>query len=181
MNLIAQLIGIIAMGFNIISYQFKRKRDVLLCQMVGGALFAVNMFMLDAVSGFVLNVLAAIRAVVYICSEKYGWNVKRINLLFMIAFMMSYVSVFTVFDVPVTVVRLVIELLPVIGMVALTIGFSKTDAKSIRLYGSISSPSWLVYNCINFSIGGIICETISIISIITAYFRLDKNSCEVSK
>lgn len=174
MNLLAQLIGIVAMGFNIISYQFKRKRNVLLCQMVGGALFAVNMFMLDAVSGFILNVLAAIRAVVYICAEKYSWNVKRINTVFIALFILSYVSVFTVFDVAVTPAHLVVELLPVIGMVALTIGFSKHDAKSIRLYGSISSPSWLVYNCISFSIGGIVCETISIISIITAYFRLDK-------
>ena len=55
----------------------------------------------------------------------------------------------------------------------MTVGFSKTDAKAVRICGFISSPCWLIYNCVNMTVGGILCETISLISILSAYLRLD--------
>ena len=60
-------------------------------------------------------------------------------------------------------------------MIATTISFRLTDAKSIRRYGLISSPSWLVYNIVNFAIGAIICEVLSLCSIVIGMIRLDRN------
>ena len=62
----------------------------------------------------------------------------------------------------------------VIGMISTTISFRLTDAKSIRRYGLISSPSWLIYNIANFAIGAIICEVLSLGSIILGIIRLDR-------
>ena len=61
----AQAIGIIAMAFNIFSYQFKSRKKILMAQLIGATLFAVNMFMLDAVVGGILNVSAILRALLY--------------------------------------------------------------------------------------------------------------------
>ena len=55
----------------------------------------------------------------------------------------------------------------------MTVGFSGRSARTIRLCGWINSPCWLIYNCVNASIGGILCEAISLVSAISAYVRLD--------
>lgn len=95
------------MATNISAYQFKNKRDLLLCVCIGSALFSVNLFLLGAVTG------------------------------------------------------------------AMTLAFAGNDAKIIRLSGFISSPCWLVYNIFNNAIGGMICEIITLISIISALIRID--------
>ena len=102
-----QTIGIVAMATNISAYQFKNKRDLLLCVCIGSALFSVNLFLLGAVTG------------------------------------------------------------------AMTLAFAGNDAKIIRLSGFISSPCWLVYNIFNNAIGGMLCEIITLISIISALIRID--------
>ena len=65
-EIIAQVLGIIAMAFNILSYQFKKKSAVITAQLLGATFFAVNFLMLGAVVGGILNILAAIRAVVFL-------------------------------------------------------------------------------------------------------------------
>ena len=70
MTLTAQIIGIFAMVANVAAYQFKNKRNVILCQLAGSALFAVNMFMLDALMGGLLNVVGIVRAIVYINKDR---------------------------------------------------------------------------------------------------------------
>ena len=172
MILTAQIIGIFAMAAIILSFQFKNKRAVLACQLIGSALFAVNMYMLAFV-GAILNTVGIVRALVYMQKEKIKIPIAIINLLFLISFVAAYVLVFTVFDKSPTLFNLVIEFLPIIGMSAVTLEFSKTDSRSIRIFGLINSPCWLIYNCFNFTIGGILCEVISLVSIISAMIRID--------
>ena len=178
MNLLAQAIGIVAMVANIISYQFRRKSTVLAIQLVGGGLFAVNMFMLSAPMGGLLNVLAVFRALSYIWAEKAGRGKKALTWIFNVLFVVSYVLTFTVFQKPLTVWNLIIESLPMIGMIAMTIAFGKGDSAAIRKCGFITSPCWLVYNCVNIAIGGAICEAVTLISITSAYLRLDNRRKE---
>ena len=56
----------------------------------------------------------------------------------------------------------------------MTVGLSMNHARAIRICGLINSPSWLIYNCVNFSIGGIIGEVLGLFSSISAYIRLDR-------
>lgn len=171
--IIAQGFGIAGMTFNILSYQMKKQRNVILMQMFGGLLFAINMFMISAFIGGILNVVAVIRAIVFANKQRIR-NIKLCTVMFIVSYALSYILVFTVFGKAINTANLITELLPIIGMTALSIGFAKNNASDIRKYGLISSPSWLIYNCINLSIGGIICETMSLISILTAYLRYDK-------
>lgn len=172
-GIIAQALGIAGMTMNILSYQGKSQRSVILMQLVGSAFFTANMFMLNAWSGFFLNALGIARAIVYANKEKFQ-NLKFWNTLFFICYGLSYIAVFTLFRRPVTVLNLLIELLPTSAMVVSTIAFSRKDASAIRKFAWFVSPAWLVYDAINLSIGGTICETISLISIITATLRLDR-------
>ena len=158
-EIVAQVVGIFAMLFNILSYQCKQQKGVIFMQLIGGLLFAVNFLMLGEAVGGILNIIAVLRAVLF---------------AFMALYILVYVMSFTVFDKKPTAYNLIIELLPVIGMSALSIGFRMKDAANIRKWGLVSSPSWLIYNIAVGSVGAIICETLTLVSIFMGMARHDK-------
>ncbi len=172
-EIVAQIIGIMAMLFNILSYQGKKQSTVIACQLVGGALFAINFFMLGATIGGILNAIAVIRAIIYLYKDK----LKAEKLAWLYGFVAVYITVyvlnFTVFGKEPTFVNLIVEVLPVIGMTALSIGFRLKNASDVRKMGLISSPAWLIYNVVVGSYGAILCETLTLISIFVGMFRHD--------
>lgn len=129
--------------FNILSYQCKKQRTVILLQLFGASLFSVNYLMLGATVGGILNILGVIRAVVFIFKDKF----KADSLLWLVGFGISYFAVyvlnFALFGKEVTPFNLIIELLPVIGMLSLNIGFRLKNSSDIRKCALISSPSCL--------------------------------------
>ena len=175
-EIIAQIVGIIAMAFNILSYQQKTSGRVMAFQLCGGALFSINFFMLGATVGGIMNVIAVFRAIVFMNKKKFhtdhvAWLVGFISL-----YIICYILTFTAFGNEFTIFNAVTELLPIIGMIATTLGFRVQNAKAIRRFGLISSPSWLIYNIINMSVGAIICEILSLGSIIIGTIRHDIKS-----
>lgn len=172
----AQIVGLFAMASNILSYQQKTRERAIAFQLCGGGLFAVNFLLLGATTGAILNMLAVIRAIVFLNREKFHANHPLWLAGFIAAYFASYGITFTLLDKAPTFANLIVELLPVIGMTATTLSFRLTDAKAIRRYGLISSPSWLIYNICCFSIGAIICEVLSLFSIVIGMIRLDKQN-----
>ena len=171
--LVAQAFGIAGMTLNAVSYQAKSQRNIILLQLFGGAFFIVNMFMLQAYMGALLNAIGVVRAAVYANKDKIR-NLKLCCSLFIGAFLLSYVAVFTVFQKEFTAFNIIVELLPLAAMTAMTIAFSLPSAQTVRRFALFSSPCWLIYNCINLSVGGILCESFSIVSAITALIRTNR-------
>ena len=112
--------------------------------------------------------------------DRKGFPVKAITGAFILMYVASYVLVFTVFEKDPCFVNLLVELLPLIGMSALTMGAALKGNRAIRVCAFVNSPCWLIYNCINFVIGGILCEVFTIVSVILALIRLDKNNEHLS-
>ena len=172
-EIIAQAIGIVAMLFNILSYQSKQQRWIIALQLCGGALFAVNFLMLGATVGGILNILATIRAIIFLFKDK----LKADRLPWLFGFIAAYIAVyvlnFTIFGKEATPFNLIIEILPVIGMTALSIGFRLKNASDVRKCGLVSSPAWLIYNIASGSWGAIICETLTLGSIVIGMLRHD--------
>lgn len=174
MELIAQAIGLAAMAFNITSYQRKTRMGVIGFQLWGSVLFALNFYLLGATVGAMMNVLSAIRAIVFLNREKLRANHPAWLAGFVAAFLLSYGLTFTLFGTEATLKNLLVEFLPVIGMTATTVSFRYTDAKTIRRFGLISSPSWLIYNLFAGSLGAIACEVLSLGSILLGIWRMDR-------
>ncbi len=173
-EIIAQAIGIVAMVFNILSYQGKKQKTVITLQLFGGLLFAVNFWMIGAKVGGVLNVIAVIRALIFLFKDRLKANSVFWLIGFILSYIVVYILTFTTFGTELTPWTLIRELLPVIGMTALSVGFRLKDAANIRKCGLVSSPAWLIYNIAVGSWGAIICETLTLISIFVGMFRHDK-------
>ena len=173
-ELIAQGIGLVAMCFTISSYQGKSQKTVVGLLTAGSVLFFVNFLMLGATVGAMLNLLGAVRGLVFFYREKLKADRLPWLLGFSAAYFAVYVLTFTVFGTEPTAKNLLIELLPVVGMQALNIGYACKSAAAIRRFGLISSPSWLIYNIAVVSWGAILCETITLASILIGILRLDR-------
>ena len=171
---IAQIIGIFAAATNILSFQCKAKNKIILVQLFGGALFTVNFLLLGAVTGAIMNVLAIVRAILFLCKDRLKISDRALVIGLITAFLTVYVLTFTVLGVEATARNLIVEALPVIGMSAATVSFSMKNGTAVRIIGiTLSSPSWLIYNIFVFSIGAILCEAFSIVSIAIGICRHD--------
>lgn len=178
MELLAQGIGLVAMFMNIWSYQQKKQRTVIIYQFFGSLLFAIHFTLLGATLGGILNGLGIVRALVYSNRERTRAEKPIWLWVFGAAFLLAYISSFLWFGVSVSPKNLILEALPAIAMLATTVSFRFTEAAMIRRLGAVSSPLWLIYNIFNFSIGGICCEVLNLLSILTAVIRLDRGKRE---
>ena len=175
-EIIAQALSVVAMVIYFFSYLQKKQQGAIFFQFVATACFSLSFFMLGATMGFLLNAVSAVRAILFVYKKK----LKTDNIYwltgFMIIYALCYALSFTVFEKEFTVTNAIVELLPVIGMVATTFSFRATSAKAVRIGGLINEPVWLIYNIISFSIGGILCNIFSFGSIILGIIRLDKKA-----
>ncbi len=172
-EIIAQIFGIMGMICNILVFQQKTHRGVLIWQFFAAATFCVNYFMLGAVVGGMLNLVGALRAVVFFFKEKTRANSVAWLIIFICAFAVSYPLTFFAFGTEMTPKNLIIELLPVIAMIIATISLRLGSAKAVRDLGLLSSPMWLVYNCFSGSVGAIASEILNLISIVVGIIRFD--------
>ncbi|MBR5780220.1 MAG: YgjV family protein [Clostridia bacterium] len=175
-DIIAQSIGIVAMAMIILSFQQKSQKNIIIMQLCGNVLFAVNMFMIGAVAGGFLNLIGACRAFVYTNRKTFRADKLVWFFVFGVFYILAYALSFLVFDKEPTLFNFIIEFLPLIGMFSTGIAFYLNTPKTMRQMGLISSPSWLIYNVFNFALGGIICEILAMFSIVIGMIRHDRKN-----
>jgi len=163
MEILAQTIGIIAMAVGAFSLAQKNTKTILFIQIFSTALFSINYFLLGAYAGAVLNVLSLARNLI-IRQKKRAWaNPKIWFPIFVVSFA---IAVYLSGDG-------LMGLLPFAGCIFVSIGLYIDDGSKARRFIVWSSPCWLIYNIISFTIGGIIAEIINMCSLISAFIRFD--------
>ncbi len=172
-NLIAQILSVLGMLFNITSFLQKTKKSILIFQFFGALFFSISFFMLGAPTGACLNIVAVIRAFIYANKERFRTDKKIWLWIFFFIYIAIYLATFLVFDKEWSVKNCLVELLPVASMTIVTFSFSLPKAKHIRYFSLIGCPLWLIYNIITMSLGGILCESFSVISSILGIFFHD--------
>jgi len=163
MEILAQIIGIVAMVVGALSLAQKNTKTILFIQIFSTALFSINYFLLGAFAGAALNVLSLVRNII-IRQKKQKWaNPKIWFPIFVLSFA---AAVYFSGDG-------LLGLLPFAGCIFVSIGLYIDDGSKARRFIVWSSPCWLIYNIISFTIGGIIAEIINICSIVSAFIRFD--------
>lgn len=162
-EIIGQIIGFIAMGIIVISYQQKSHKNILTFQMVSGLLFTVHYILLGAYTGAIMNLLGAFRSLVYANRGK-KWASSIIwptvfSIGFVISGIMTWDNVFSVF--------------PLIAMLMSSIVLWIEQPKINRIFSLPTSTCWLIYNIKTLSYPGIITEIFVLTSIIIGIIRLD--------
>ncbi len=165
---IAQGIGVVACGVQLISYQCKTQKNIMMLLVVSQILFSINFLMLGMISGMLLNVIGMVRALIYTQRNEHKWAASFVWVfVFIPLVIVSGIISATVFNGG------WIAFLPVGGMIITTFAGRCEKASNVRLLTLVNSPFWLIYNIIGGAIGPIIGEIAGSTSILIAMFRLD--------
>ena len=166
---IGQIIGFVAMGIIVVSYQQKTHKNILVFQMVSGLLFTIHYILLGAYTGAVMNLLGAFRSLVYANRDKKWASSVVWPILFSVGFLISGIltwnNTYSVF--------------PLIAMLMSSVVLWIEQPKINRIFSLPTSTCWLIYNIKKISIAGIVTEIFVLTSIIIGIIRLDiktKNS-----
>ncbi len=167
-EIIGQIIGIFAVAVLFSAYQMKSRKALLLLQMLGIALIVVQYFMINAITGAVLNVVCLIRTIFFYFTEGKIKNYTLKNYVFPI-FFAGLVCVFAIFSWE--------GWHSILMLVALAINSFCTGAFSPQNFRKsliLTCTLAFIYNVIVFSIGGMLNETLSIVSAVIGIIRYNK-------
>ena len=175
MDFLTQAIGIVGMAFGILSYLNKSQRGIMIFQLITTVCFAVHFFLLNAVTGCLLNILGVIRAAVYSQRSTRKWAAHPVWIyIFSVSAFIIYILSFTVFGTEPSPQRLILELLPVIAVTVTSVSYRMPGGGQVRFLSLFSSPLWLIYNACNGSVGGTISDSLSTISIFVGMYKHDR-------
>ena len=169
-TILAQILGISGMIMIIFSMQCRSNANFFICQALGGLFFSISFFMLGGWSGALMNIFGIIRPEI-LRREKIAASGLTLYGLMLLLIISALVVIFF-FDE-----KWYLILLVAIAQAAGTYFMWTQNGKNIRLCQlCIVSPLWLIYNIMLPipSIGGILTETINILSVLTALFRYRK-------
>ena len=162
-NLLVQGIGFVAVALFIASYQIKSNRWLFLFQLLGSALFCLQFFMLDAISGCLSLAVNILRNALMMKYNDWEW-VRRKWCPAVIAVLFTAVLILT-WNGPVS-------LLAFTASVTSKFAYWSNSPRKIRMVNLVcASPCWLAYDVIVYSLGGIVSESITIISILVSFVR----------
>ena len=169
MLIISQIIGIAAVALYLLSYQLKKRRQIVWATCISNALYVLQYILLGAFSGAVLDFLSTVSS--FLAAKKNealfrryaGW--LAFSNLLIIAVAGAATAVLQ---------RDWIELIPVAGALLQTGGLWCDNEQTIRKFGLCSAPFWLVYNYISQSYAAALGSVIAIVSVIIAMVRYRK-------
>lgn len=176
MRYIAQGVGLLAVALFLLSYQQKKRQNIIIMNALSRVLYIVQYLMLGAFSGAVLDVLGTVSSVA--AEKKNTPFIKRhvklivilLNASIILGGLLLYENIFS--------------LLPIFGVLFHTGAFWLDNEKTVRRLSLLGSPFWLVYNVASGAYGSAIGDMLSILSIVIAIVRYDilkKKSPQSSK
>ena len=161
-----QAVGILGAVFAFIAYQQKTHKWIMLHKTCSALCFVLQFILMKAYTGLAMNILGIIiylGSAFLIAKEK---NIKPFAVIFSIACIVLGVCTWAG----------IASLLAIIGETVVTIACSCQNVKYVRYISIIGSSCWLAYDIIYFSLGGIITEMFTIISIIIAIVQSNKKT-----
>lgn len=164
-EIIAQIIGVVALTMAIISFQNNTKKGILIFQLLAGSIFAIHFALLGAYTGAALNAVSVVRNLIFFQKEKHDWAKHKGWLFFFMA--VSVATGIWTWDG-------IFSLFPTLGMVLGSLGFWVDNPAHVRKITFPVSPLWITYNIAKGSYAGIITEIFVMSSIIIGMIRFDK-------
>jgi hypothetical protein len=165
MRYIAQGVGLLAVALFLLSYQQKKRKNIIIMNALSRVLYIVQYIMLGAFSGAVLDVLGTVSSVA--AEKKDTPFIKRhvklvvavLNLAVILGGLLLYENIFS--------------LLPIFGVLFHTGAFWLDNEKTVRRLSLLGSPFWLAYNLVSGAYGSAVGDMLSILSILIAMIRYD--------
>lgn len=167
MQIIAQIIGAVAIAENILIYISNRRERILLFKFLSDLLWFVNYLLMGGVTGAVLNAIAMGRETVFLLRQKAKWaEAKWIPALFLLLTWISpvieWISKGALTFLPI---------LPAIGSMIFVIGFYAQNTVLTKTSSLFGNALWLTYAILIGNITGMLSNVLMIISAVIGLIR----------
>lgn len=159
----AQLVGFAGAVTYFLVFQMKKRKNILGLNVLAASIFVLHFFLLGAYTGAAMNVVCALRCVIYYYNDK-KWAKSKIWLAVFIG-VSVVLGVLTWSDT--------YSVLPLASMIITSVSFWLKNEKHIRLLTLPSPPCWIIYNIHNGSVSGMVTDFIILVSIIISIVRYD--------
>ena len=163
--ILAQVLGIMALVVTAYGIHFKTKDGILLRFVIANILFAIQFFLLNAITGGVISIINAIRCVVFYIYKKKELKPSIVTLL--------------IFEIIVIISGIfswqnMWSLIPILATVLYTYSLWQDDVRVIRISACLVYSSWAVYDLIVKAYAGVLQEVSILASSILALFKNKK-------
>ena len=165
-NIIAQIVGLVAVAIFFLSYQQKKRNNIILLNVISRCLYILQYLLLGAFSGALLDIMGAIASA--IAGKKDIPAIKKHLKAVIIALDFSIIvagGILAFYS------KNWLDIFPIFGVLLHTGAFWMSDEKMIRRISLIGSPFWLVYNFLSHAYGSVVGDILSMCSIIIAMIR----------
>lgn len=177
----AMIFSILGMLVNIVSFQVKNKKPLLVFQTIGNVLFLISFIFNVSPIAVILNVIYVVRNFVYMRLDgKSGKPMYVACAILSASFIVSYV-VYTLIAQH-TLTENLWNFMPVAASVFGTVATSCVDVNKYRMWKYGDSFCWLLFNA-RFglgAIGGVLGEVLNQISLTVGIIRYRKKDVEAS-
>ncbi len=163
-NLTAQIVGMVALLINVLSYQFNERKKILTMQFFSGAFFTLHYFLLGAYAGAVTNLLSVLRALCFFYRGRYKWASHPACPVIFVA--LSLIS--TIFTY-----QSLLSIVPTIAFTFNSVALWSDRPRTTRIFTIPNNSLFLIYNIANTSYSGIISDTFVLVSLLVAFVRFD--------
>lgn len=158
---LAQAFGVVALIILILSFQKNKKEILLKYQIFSSLFFALQYLCLNAITGFLMNIMTMIRNIVF---KKYE-NKVPVGYLIITILLMVLLSVFSYNGI--------ISVLPTIAVILYSIAVWQKNLTITRIVEVISCTLFIIYNINVLAISGLISTIIELIFALVAIYRFD--------
>ncbi|MBR4017851.1 MAG: YgjV family protein [Oscillospiraceae bacterium] len=163
MAFVIQLIGFLGLAMSVGAFQFKKHGQIVLCKIISALCFGLHYALLGAYSGAGLEMISAIRDVIFLYQVKK--NISTTPTIIGFGAFVIGIGIFTYDGM--------ISLLPVACKLLTTVSYGMKNEKWLRRITMPSSFLWIVYNFSIGSISGMITDCLNLASILIAMYKFD--------
>ena len=166
MQTVALIVGLCAVFFGLLSYQFRRRGGIITCSVVSRVLYVAQYVLLGAFEGAVMD-LSAIPASM-LAARKHTPFVAKHRTVWWLAGNVAVVLIGWIFW------ENMVSLFAIVGVLFEINALWMTKEKYIRVISLCSLPFWMAYNVLCGAWGSVVGNVLMVISIFTALYRHDR-------
>jgi hypothetical protein len=162
LNILIQVLGLLALTSWVSSVQLKKKGDILLLQILASVFYCLHYGLLNATSASVVSIVSILRLISIYLIEKKG---RKVNVFVLVLFIVLLLGV------GVATYNGLLSLLPIFITILYTYGTWQPNTKILRIIFFICGWIWIYFN---YNVGSyilIIGNALEIISGTVSFFR----------
>jgi len=153
---VSQILVVVAIGFDLLSFQFKERRRIIACMAISCLLIAVHFALLGHWTATGLAGLAGLRLIV-----SYRTTSKRVMAAFIAASLVIAAATF----------HGILSVLSCLGSIFGTVGSFSADDKRLRQILMVGTSLWLLHNILAGTPTAVLMEALFLGSNFVGYYR----------